>query len=183
MPRGWREGHRPDTSESQRGRPKLPLWKRKPCDNESSPPVVSSPHSYFEQKQSVNETTDSGDFLAKSPTFLDANFNVPSNTTETLVNERSTYSPVNLQSETSPTLHSLDGASNYSSLVSDSSTNTSSKATSPSSAKPFSLLLAGMPTNMGMAGSVALTSSVPPWMQFLNKQDAEQKQQDVSSGW
>ncbi|KAL9975188.1 hypothetical protein ACROYT_G012317 [Oculina patagonica] len=275
MPRGWRESQRPDTSESQRGRPKLPLWKRRPsCDNESSPPVVSSPHNYFEQKQSVNETTDTTSFpgsfsphplsalgghrerdpgkevatdsgdSATSPTYLDrlnAKLNASSNTTETLVTyspvnlqsgsfsprpqsalagqgERDprnvvatesgdsatfptyldrlnaklnassnttetlvTYSPVNRQPETIIGRRSHGGVSNYSSLVSNSSTNTSTKATSPSSTKPFSRLLAGMPSNMGMAGSVALPPSVPQWMQFLNKQDAGQKQQDMSS--
>lgn len=188
MPRGWRESHRPDTGDSERGRPKLPLWNRKSCGNESSPPAVSSPRNYFEQKQSENETTDRGG-NAKSPTYLDANLTVPSNTTETLVSESistySLYSPVNLQPETRPTQHSLDGVSVYPSHVSDSSANTPNKATSPSSAKPLSLLpfLSGVPSNVGMAGSVALTSSKPQWMQLLNKQDAGQKQQDLSSGW
>lgn len=184
MPRGWRESHRPDTGDSQRGRPKLPLWNRKSCDNESGPPAASSPHNYFEQKRSEN-TTD----LAKSPTYLDANLTVPSNTTETLVSESintySLYSPVNLQPETTPTQHSLDGVSVYPLHVSDSSANTPNKATSPSSVKPLSMLpfLSGVPSNVGMAGSVALTSSKPQWMQLLNKQDAGLKQQDLSSGW
>lgn len=188
MPRGWRESHRSDTGESQRGRPKLPgPWRRRSCDNESSPPPVSPPNSYtyFEQKPSANETTDTAD-LAKSPTYFDAILNpVPSNSTGTLVNGSSTCSPVHLKSETTPTPHSIDGESVYPSLVSASSSNTSTKATSPSSTKPLSLLpfLGGLPTNGGMAGSVALTSSVPQWMQFLNKQDVGEKLQDMSTGW
>ena len=190
MPRGWRESHRSETGESQRGRPKLSVWKRKSCDNESSQPAVSPSNSYtyFEQKPSVNQTTDPAD-LAKSPTFSDVILNpVPLNTTGTLVNGSSTCSPVNLQSETTPTPHGIhDGESIYPSLVSASSSNLPlpTKATSPSSTKPLSLLpfLGGVPTNGGMAGCVALTSSVPQWMQFLNKQDVGEKSQDMSTGW
>ena len=186
MPRGWRDSHRPDTTDSQRGRLKLPLWKRKSCDSASSPPASSPPpclSNYFEDKR-VSETTDSVD-LARASILLDENLNVPSNTTETLDSSSSTYSPVNLQPETMSTLHCNDGVSDHSSLVSDSSLNTSSKATSPSSTKPLSLLplLAGLPSNSGMVGSVVLTPSVPQWMQFFNNQDAERKQQDISSGW
>lgn len=185
MPRGWRDNHRPDTTDSQRGRPKLPLWKRKSCDSASSPPANNSSLSnYFEDKR-VGETTDSVDLAkarAEASILLDENLNVPSNTTGTLDSSTSTYSPVNLQSETMSTLHCHDGVSD--SLVSDTSFNTSSKATSPSSNKPLSLLpfLAGLPSNSGMVGSVVLTPSAPQWMQFLKSQDAERKQQDFSSG-
>ena len=181
MPRGWREGHRPDTTDSQRGRPKLPLWKRKSCSNESSPPANSSLSNYFEDK-TVGKATDSVD-LAKASILLDENLYVPSNTTGPLDSSTSTYSPFNLQPET---MHHPDGVPDHSSLVSDSSLNRSSKETSPSSTKPLSLLpfLTGLPStcNGGMVGSVVLTPSAPQWMQFFNSQDAERKEQDISSG-
>lgn len=189
MPRGWRgESHRPDTADSQRGRSKLPhLWRRTSCDRESNSPSVSSPDNYLEPKR-INETTESVD-LTNIPTLLNEKLDVPSNTTITLdsssSNTGTTSSPVNLQPETKPTLHSLDGVLNYSSLVSDGSSSISSKAASNSSAaKPLSLLpfLAGMPSNTGMVGSTVALTSTPQWMQFLSKQDAGGKYQDMSSG-
>ena len=182
MPRGWRESHRPDTTDSQRERPRLPLWKRKSCDNESSPPA--SLGNYLEDKV-VTNTTDSVD-LAKASILLDENLYGGSNTTGTAVSSANTYSPVILQSEAMSSPRHPDGVSGHSSPVSDSSLNTPSKVTSPSSTKPLSLLpfLAGLPStgNGGMAGSVVLTPSPPQWMQFFNNEDAERKEQDISSG-
>lgn len=189
MPRGWRgESHRPDTADSQRGRSKLPhLWRRTSCDRESNSPSVSSPDNYLEPKR-INETTESVD-LTNIPTLFNEKLDVPSNTTITLdsssSNTATTSSPVNLQPEAKPTLHSLDGVLNHSLLVSDGSSNISSKAASNSSAaKPLSLLpfLAGMPSNTGMVGSTVALTSTPQWMQFLSKQDAGGKYQDMSSG-
>jgi len=175
MPRGWRDGHRPDATESQRGRPRLPLWKRRPSDNESSPPANSS----LLEDNKVGQTTDGVDF-AKASILLDQNLYAPSNTTGTIDSSTSTYLPVNLQPETMSTPHHPDGVSEHSSLVLDS------KLTSPSSTKPLSLLpfLAGLPStgNGGRVGSVVLTPSVPQWMQFFNNQDIEREEQEISSG-
>jgi len=184
MPRGWRESHGPDTTDSQRGRPRLPLWKRKSCDNESSPPANSSLSSYFEEKK-VGNTTGSVD-LAKASILLDENLYGPTNTTRTVVSGASTYTPVILQPETTSSSHHPDDVLGHSLFVSDSSLNTFSRVTSPNSTKPMSLLpfLVGLPStgNSGMVGSVVLTPSVPQWMQFFNNQDAERKEQDISSG-
>ena len=185
MPRGWREGHRPDITDSQMGRPRLPLWKRKTYGNESSQPANSSiSNCYLEEKN--DKTTDSVDLnVAKaSSVLLDENLYVPSNTTVTLDGSTSSYSPVNEQPETMPTPHLPDGVSGHSLLVSESSLNTSSKAASPSSPKPLSMLplLAGLPGNGGMVGSVVLTQSIPQWMQFFDNQDGDRKEQDISLG-
>ena len=179
MPRGWRDGHRPDATESQRGRPRLPLWKRRPSDNESSPHANSSLSNCRLEDNKVSQTTDGVD-LAKASILLDENLYAPSNRTGTIDSSTSTYSPVNLQPETTSTPHHPDGVSEHSSLVLDS------KVTSPSSTKPLSLLpfLAGFPStgNAGRVGSVALTPSVPQWMQFFNNQDIEREEQEISSG-
>lgn len=185
MPRGWRESQRPDTTDSQMGRPRLPLWKRKSYNNESSPPADSSlGNCYLEEKN--GKTTDSVDLnVAKaSSILLDENPYVPSNTTATQDESTRTYSPVNKQPETMPIRHHPDGVSGHSLLVSESSLNTSSKAGNPSSPKPLSMLpfLGGLPGNGGMVGSVVLTQSVPQWMQFFDNQDADRKEQDISSG-
>ena len=185
MPRGWRESHRPDTTDSQMGRPRLPLWKRKSYDTESSPAANSSlGNCYLEEKN--GKTTDSVDLnVAKASSILfDDNMYVPSNTTAMLDNSTSTYSPVNKQPETMPRHQHPDGVSGHSSLVSESTLNTASKAISPSSPKPLSMLpfLAGLPGNSGMVGSVVLAQSVPQWMQYFDNQEAERKEQDISSG-
>lgn len=179
MPRGWRDGHRPDATESQRGRPRLPLWKRRPSDNESSPPAYSSLSDCRLEDNKVSPTTDGVD-LAKASIVLDENLYAPSNRTGTIDSSTSTYSPVNLQPETMSTPHHPDGVSEHSSLLLDSN------VTSPSSTKPLSLLpfLAGLPSpgNGGRVGSVVLTPSVPQWMQFFNNQDIEREEQEISSG-
>jgi len=174
----------PDTADSQRGRPRLPLWKRKSSDNESSPPANSSLSSYFEEKR-VSNTTDSVD-LTKASVLLDDNLYGPQNTTGTVVSSASTYTPVILQPETTSSPHHRDGVLGDSLLISDSSLNTSSIVTSPNNTKPMSLLpfLAGLPStsNSGMVGSVVLTPSLPQWMQFFNNQHVERNEQDISSG-
>ena len=168
MPRGWRDMNKPDTSDSQRGRPRLPSWRRKSRETESSLPSASSPDKFYEGRigDIANEKLD---------------VQAPSNLTGTLdVNEiSSTYSPVDLQIETSQRSSSLDGIT---SLVTSGSSNSGSKALSPSSPKLLGLLplLAGSPSNV--AGSVALPSTTPQWMQFLGDQKFSRKEQDLNLG-
>lgn len=168
MPRGWRDMNKADTSDSQRGRPRLPSWRRKSREKESSLPSASSPDKFYEGRigDIANEKLD---------------VQAPSNLTGTLdVNEiSSTYSPVDLQIETSQRSSSLDGIT---SLITSGSSNSGSKALSPSSPKPLGLLplLAGSPSNV--AGSVALPSTTPQWMQFLGDQKFSRKEQDLNLG-
>lgn len=180
MPRGWRENHKPDSADSQRGWRNFP-FRRKSWEKESLPPAASSPENYFEEKTI-------SDMSANATTLLNEKLHieVPSNTTVNLDpnGSTSTFSPVNLQQETSPILGSLDGIVDNSSLACNGSSNTVSKVLSPSSTKPLGLFpfLAGTPSNVGKVGSVVLPSTTPQWMQFLSDQNVRRKQEDIDSG-
>ena len=182
MPRGWRETHKPETADSQRGRRRL-LWSREERDKESNLSSVSTPDSTF-QHTKINEGTKGGDLSVRfAPPLLNEGVQIAnsSNTTEALAsNSNMCYSLTgNLQPETKLPLERVDGVSNNSSLATGGNklTNTSSNS------KPLSLLpFLGMSSTVGVMGSIASPTSVPQWMQFVGKQDTQRMTQDMSSG-
>ena len=185
MPRGWRETQKPETADSQRGRRKPLTWRRREWDKESNPSSVSSQDSIFEQRMAT-ETMKSATFPSIQNEGLEAKLK---NETESLVSDSSSghYSTLyslmgNMQLETKST-NSAEGASDYSSLTPNDSSNAHSKVANSNSVKPLSLFpFLGMTGTVGVTGPITSPTSVPQWMQVLNKQDAEKLMQDLNSG-
>ena len=187
MPRGWREMQKPETADSQRGRRQKPghMWRRREWDKESNLSSVSSHDSIFEQAM-VSETMKSSKFPPVQNEGLEAKL---TNETESLVSSSSSghngtlYSLMgNIQPEANST-NSAERVSCYSSFTPSDSSNAYNKVTNSNSMKTLSLLpFLGMTGTVGVTGPITSPTSVPQWMQLLNKQDAEKLMQDLNSG-
>ena len=193
MPRGWRDVHKPETADSQRGRRKMPRpWMKRDCDKDSNFPPVSSHESATEHTR-FNETMKSRDFpMVFAPPILNEGLEVKSSDkTEALDTGNYNTQLYSLTDSLKPevklsNIQSVDGASNYSSPTPDdgSSSIAYSSMANSSGSKPLSTLLPflAMPSTVSVMGSITSPTSVPQWMQLLGKQDGEAMPQDLSSG-
>lgn len=173
MPRGSRHPESANTTDSQRGRRRIPPWRNIGWDEESRLSSISSCGSATQQGR--------GD----EPTCM---------TTEDLTPKLYQGLGTNSKSETvgsrKSTNHSLTGneqpeaPADYSSVASNGLSNAYTKVPANSNnTKPMSLLpFLGMPSAAGIVGKITSPTSAPQWMQLLSKQDADEMMQDLSHG-
>lgn len=173
MPRGSRHPESANTTDSQRGRRRIPPWRNIGWDEESRLSSISSCGSATQQARGDEPTCmTTEDLTPKFYEGLGAN-----SKSETVGSRKSTHHSLtgNKQPET---------PADYSSVASNGLSNVYTKVPANSNnTKPMSLLpFLGMPSAAGIVGKITSPTSAPQWMQLLSKQDADEMMQDLSHG-